>query len=73
MPFNNPARVPHHTPIICYVLFHDARLYFWNRWPDYFASAREAYYESLARRNYVQLRCYCSVRILGQLSGYWAT
>ena len=22
---------------------------------------------------YVQLRCYCCVRILGQLSGYWAT
>ena len=28
MPFNNPARVPHHTLVICYVLFHDARLYF---------------------------------------------
>ena len=22
---------------------------------------------------YVQLRCYCCIRILGQLSGYWAT
>ena len=22
---------------------------------------------------YVQLRCYCCVRILGQLSGYWGT
>ena len=22
---------------------------------------------------YVQLRCYCCVRILGQLSGHWAT
>ena len=29
--------------VICYVLFHDSRLYFWNRLPDYFASAREAY------------------------------
>ena len=37
------ARVPHHTPVICYVLFHDARLCFWNRLPDYFASAREVY------------------------------
>ena len=44
------ARVPHHTPVICYVLFHDARLCFWNRLPDYFASAREAY-KSLACRN----------------------
>ena len=32
------------------VLFHDATLYFWNRLPDYFASAREAY-KSLACRN----------------------
>ena len=44
------ARVPHHTPVICYVLFHDARLCFWNRLPDYFSSAREAY-KSLACRN----------------------
>ena len=50
MPFNNPARVPHHTPVICYVLFHDARLYFWNRLRDYFASAREAF-KSFACRN----------------------
>ncbi|CAH3029151.1 unnamed protein product [Porites evermanni] len=48
--FKTAARVPHHTPVICYVLFHDARLYFWNRLPDYFASAREAY-QSLACRN----------------------
>ena len=37
-------------PVICYVLSHDARLYFWNRLPDYFATAREAY-KSLACRN----------------------
>ena len=48
--FKTAARGPHHTPVICYVLFHDARLYFWNRLPDYFASAREAY-KSLACRN----------------------
>ena len=42
-----PARVPHLTPVIRYVLVHNARLYFWNRLPDYFASAREAY-KSLA-------------------------
>ena len=48
--FETAARVPHHTPVICYVLFHDGRLYFWNRWSDYFASAREAY-KSLACRN----------------------
>ena len=34
----NNARVPHHTPVICYVLFHDGRLYFWNRLRDYLAS-----------------------------------
>ena len=44
------ARVPQHTAGICYVLFQTARLYFWNRLPDYFASAREAY-KSLACRN----------------------
>ena len=27
----------------------------------------------LAVEIYVQLRCYCRVPILGQLSGYWAT
>ena len=48
--FKTAARVPHHTPVTCYVLFHDARLYFWNRLPDYFASAKEAY-KSLACRN----------------------
>ena len=32
------------------VLFHGARLYFWNLLPDYFASAREAY-KSLACQN----------------------
>ena len=44
------ARVPHHTPVTCYVLFHDATsvgsqigLYLWNRLPDYFATAREVY------------------------------
>ena len=44
------ARVPHHTPVICYVLFRNTMLYFWNRLPDYFASAREAY-KTLACRN----------------------
>ena len=48
--FKTAARVPHHTPVICYFLFHDARLYFWNRLPDYLASAKEAY-KSLACRN----------------------
>ena len=48
--FKTAARVPHHTPVICYVLFHNARLYFWNRFPDYFASAREAR-KSLVCRN----------------------
>ena len=67
------ARVPHHTPVICYVLFHDDRLYFWNRLPDYFASAREAY-KSLACRNLcaITLLLLCSdtepaVRILGNI------
>ena len=71
------ARVPHHTPVICYVLFHDARLYFRNRLPDYFPRATFQVQEKLISRLpieiYVQLRCYCCVRILGQLSGYWAT
>ena len=44
------ARVPYHTPVICYVSFYDAWLYFWNQLPDCFASAREAY-KSLACGN----------------------
>ena len=52
-------------PVICYVLFHDARLYVWNRLPDYFASAREAY-KSLACRNL------CTYVVI-VLSGYWAS
>ena len=71
--FKTAARVPHHTPVICYVLFHDARLYFWNRLPDYFASAREAY-KSLACRNLctMTLLLLCPdtgpvVRILGNI------
>ena len=55
------------------VLFHDATLYFWNRLPDYFASAREAY-KSLACRNLctITLLLLCpdtgpSVRILGNI------
>ena len=51
------------SPVICYVLFHDARLYFWNRLPDYFASAREAY-KSLACRNL------CTIIFE---SGYWTS
>ena len=65
--FKTAARVPHHTPVICYVLFHDARLYFRNRLSDYFASAREAY-KSLACRNL--LLCPDSgpaVRVLGNI------
>ena len=67
------ARVPHHTRVICYVLFHDARLYFRNRSPDYFTSAREAY-QSLACRNLctITLLLLCpdtgpAVRILGNI------
>ena len=73
MPFNNPAPVLHHTPVICYVLFHDARLYFWNRLPDYFARAREAD-KSLACRNLctvtlllLSLDTGPAVRILGNI------
>ena len=71
--FKTAARVPHHTPVICSVLFHDARLYSWNRLPDYFASAREAY-KSLACRNLctITLLLLCpdtgpAVRILGNV------
>ena len=60
-------------PVICYVLFQDARLYFWNRLPDYFATAREAY-KSLACRNLctITLLLFCpdtgpAVRILGNI------
>ena len=74
MPFNNAARVPHHTPVICYVLFHDARLYFLNRLPDYFASAREPY-KLLACRNLCTINTLLllcpdtgpAVRILGNI------
>ena len=71
--FKTAARVPHHTPVICYVLVYDARLYFRNRLPDYFASAREAY-KSLACRNLctMTLLLLCpdtgpAVRILGNI------
>ena len=73
IPSVTAARVPHHTPVICYVLFHNARLYFWNRLPDYFASVREAY-KSLACRNLctITLLLLCpdtgpAVRILGNI------
>ena len=68
-----PARVPHLTPVIRYVLVHNARLYFWNRSPDHLVSAREAY-KSLACRNLctITLLLLCpdtrpTVRILGSL------
>ena len=67
------ARVPHHTPVICYVLFHDARLYCWSRLRDYLESAREAY-KSLACRSLctTTLLLLCpdtgpAVRILGNI------
>ena len=73
IPSVTAARIPHHTPVICYVLFHDARSYFWNRLPDYFASAREAY-KSLACRNLctITFLLLCAdtgpaVRILGSI------
>ena len=55
IPFNSrllSPPYPHHTPGICYVLFHGARLYFWNRLPDYFASAREAYKKHTVAGNF---------------------
>ena len=71
--FKTAARVPHHTPVIWYGLFQDARLYFRNRLPDYFASARETY-KSLACRNLctITLLLLCpdtgpAVRILGNI------
>ena len=71
--FKTAARVPHHAPVICYVLFHDARLYFWSRLRDYLTSAREAY-KSLACRNLctMTLLLLCpdtgpAVRILGNI------
>ena len=52
IPFNSRPRSPPYPSR--YVLFHDARLYFWTRLPDYFASVREAY-KSLACRNLVTI------------------
>ena len=60
--FKTAARVPHHTQVIFYVLFHDARLYFWNR-------LQEKLISRLPVEIYVQLRCYCCVRILGNIGG----
>ena len=71
--FKTAVRIPHHTPVICHVLFQDARFYFWNRLPDYFAGAREAY-KSLVCRNLctITLLLLCpdtgpAVRILGNI------
>ena len=36
-------------------------------------SPPKAYKSRLPVEIYVLLRCYCCVRILGQLTGYWAT
>ena len=49
IPFlKQPLAFPTIPPaVICYVLLDDSRLYFWNRLPDYFSSAKEAY-KSLA-------------------------
>ena len=36
------ARVPHHTHLLCFISrCYNCRLYFWNRLPDYFASAEK--------------------------------
>ena len=51
--------------MICYVLFHDARLCFWNRLPDYLASAREAC-KSLGCQN---LYSTITLLLLGQDTG----
>ena len=67
------ARVPHHTRVICYVLFHDTRLYIFGIDCQTTYQVQEKIILRLPVEIYVQLRCYCCVRILGQLSGYWAT
>ena len=70
--FKQPLAFPT-IPQSFVVLFHDDRLYFWNRLSDYFASAREAY-KSLACRNLrtVTLLLLCpdtgpAVQILGNI------
>ena len=72
MPFKQPLAFPT-IPQSFVVLFHDARLYFWNQLPDYFASAREDH-KSLACRNLctITLLLLCpdtgpAVRILGNI------
>ena len=64
MPLNNRSRSP---PYPSHLLFHNARLYFWNRLPDYAASKREAC-KSLACRNLCTITLFnCCVRILGNI------
>ena len=70
--FKTAASVPHHIPVICYVLFHDARLYFGIN-SQTTLQVQEKLISRLPVELYVQLCCFCCVRILGLLSGYWAT
>ena len=67
--FKTAARVPHHTPVICYVLFHDARLYFRNGGIDCQTTlqVRGKLISRLPVEICVQLRCSCCVRILGNI------
>ena len=70
--FKTAARVPHHIPVICYVYF-TMLGYIFGIDCQTTLQVQEKLISRLPVEIYVQLRCYCCVRILGQLSGYWAT
>ena len=59
------AHVPHHTTVISYLLFHDARLYFGVDCQTTL-QVQEKLISRLPVEISVQLRCYCCVRILGK-------
>ena len=72
MPFNNRSRSPPYpSHLLCFVS--RCQVIFLESTCQTTLQVQEKLISHLSVEIYVQSRCYCCVRILGQLSGYWAT
>ena len=72
IPFNSGSRSSPYSFVMFYFTMLQLKVIFLESIARLLCKCREVY-KSLAVEIYVQLRCSCSVRILDQLSGYWAT
>ena len=73
IPFNSHSR-SHHTTAQSFVMFCFTMLgYIFGIDCQTTLQVQEKFISRSPVEMYVQLRCTCCVRILGQLSGYWAT